>query len=330
MATELAIAGDVLPLWYAPAHDYVMLSNEKTQWLEKVNARYNMAKVWHNEDIEACFPWGWSKATVWYLERAGINPQRLPSTEMLEKLRALSHRRLTIEAHRSLKSGINVIEASSMSQCEAFLNTYKRVIGKYPWSSTGRGLFSGNNTFRESFLNRCMGAINHQGSVMLEPYFDVITDFAMLYKAHSNSITFEGFSLFNTNKRAYTGNILLSDSEIKKELSFLIDETIIDNTSKSMCAFLNEKIAGHYQGFIGVDMFVYRDNNNAFKLNPCVEINLRTTMGIVAHELVCRHLGNDFSGTLKIEVITNKSSRKPFLTLNPPESPILFNVYDTP
>ena len=43
-----------------------------------------------------------------------------------------------------------------------------------------------------------------------------------------------------------------------------------------------------YLGPVGVDMFVYHDAEG-YHLNPCVEINLRHTMGMVAHAIAQRH-----------------------------------------
>ena len=48
-----------------------------------------------------------------------------------------------------------------------------------------------------------------------------------------------------------------------------------------MLEFISENIAPIYEGFVGVDMFVFRWKDEIF-LHPCVEFNLRMTMGLVA------------------------------------------------
>ena len=48
-------------------------------------------------------------------------------------------------------------------------------------------------------------------------------------------------------------------------------------------------------GYIGIDLFLY-EQGGLLKLHPCVEINLRTTMGVLAHLAYERYLaprGND-------------------------------------
>ena len=50
-----------------------------------------------------------------------------------------------------------------------------------------------------------------------------------------------------------------------------------------------------------MDMMTYRDAQNQFHLHPCVEINMRYTMGILAHKLTERCLPARQIGDAKID-----------------------------
>jgi hypothetical protein len=41
-------------------------------------------------------------------------------------------------------------------------------------------------------------------------------------------------------------------------------------------------MAKTYEGVFGVDLLIYTDENNKIRINPCLEINVRHTMGFLA------------------------------------------------
>ena len=52
---------------------------------------------------------------------------------------------------------------------------------------------------------------------------------------------------------------------------------------------LDALIAPHYDGPLGVDMMLYRNTDGTIALNPCVEVNLRMTMGMITAAMGSRH-----------------------------------------
>ena len=61
---------------------------------------------------------------------------------------------------------------------------------------------------------------------------------------------------------------------------------------------IDDRIAPHYDGYLGIDMMLYWDENGKIALNPCVEVNLRMTMGMVTAAMGSRHgLRGNFSIT---------------------------------
>ena len=70
-----------------------------------------------------------------------------------------------------------------------------------------------------------------------------------------------------------------------------LDE-VVDDVLKALDAI----IAPHYDGPLGIDMMLYRDEHGEIALNPCVEVNLRMTMGMITAAMSqCHGLRGTFS-----------------------------------
>jgi hypothetical protein len=157
--------------------------------------------------------------------------------------------------------------------------------------------------------------IRRHGYLTAEPYYDKVQDFAMEFCATDRRCHFIGYSLFTTDTHGrYDSNLLLSDADIEARLSAYIPRSVLHD----VCHYVEthadliipaEWDTSRFPITFGIDMMVVKngrqftiDNsqltikdleignqNSEFKLHPCVEINLRCNMGIVAHE-VRRHL----------------------------------------
>lgn len=328
-AKKLAESGSTLPLWFADKNDYVFLDRDGLNFYENLRDKEKFPKPWNGEKVEACCPWGWSKAVRQFFLTIGIEKEILPADSQLDSWRNLSNRRLTIEVHRFLDSEIIPIEAKNVEDCLKSLGIYGEVIGKYPWSSSGRGLFSGSKEYIDSFIRRCQGTINHQGSVMIEKRFTPLKDFAMLFFINeAKEVWFEGFSLFENNKRAYVGNYLLPQKEIFSILCRYVEESVIEQTKNKLLKFISDSIAPYYCGPVGIDMMIYSDidenKSDRYRLNPCVEVNLRYTMGFVALKLMKNHLPTGFQGLFNIS--SGNITTETILILNPSHSFFHFTI----
>ena len=51
---------------------------------------------------------------------------------------------------------------------------------------------------------------------------------------------------------------------------------------------LTKVVAAHYSGPAGVDMLTYRDSSGGVAIAPCIEVNLRMTMGFAARAVMNR------------------------------------------
>ena len=130
-----------------------------------------------------------------------------------------------------------------------------------------------------------------------------IQDFAMEFHSDEQGhILFSGYSLFQTDDSGiYKSNMLLSDKAIERALERYISIDTLHSIQQHLIGFFETNIAGHYQGYFGVDMFIYKQADGTFAINPCVEINMRMTMGMVARLFYDHFVANGKQGTFTIE-----------------------------
>lgn len=257
--------------------------------------------------IDRVCPWGWDPAVVLQLQEAGVPEQLLPSREDLESLRTLAHRQTAAKAMRYLHQQMgnklplppDAELLTTPEDAEHYICQWQDVIFKSPYSGNGRGHLYAHGGSSPTLRRQISGVIRRQGAIMAEPLLNVVQDFAMEFRCHEQKVHFCGYSLFNTMHYGYAGNLLWTDDAIEQHLSQWIAEEKLLEIRETILHFLEDEIAPHYQGYLGVDMFVYQDNG--IKINPMVEINLRMTMGMASHIIRERYLHPDAIGTFKLE-----------------------------
>ena len=230
-------------------------------------------------------PWGWDLALRSFLIRYGVD--NVPSEDEISVIRNLSHRRQAAILLEQLQMdgaiGISQ-EASGIDEIKSFLNTHHRIVVKAPWSSSGRGVRFIEDTI-DSYQERWISnVIDKQGSVMAEPYYNKVMDFGIEFESDGKGhVSYLGLSLFHTVNGAYTGNIIATEEEKELELSRYVSGELVNALKNKICSCLGDTFCGKYQGPFGVDMMIVaKQDNDGFLLHPCVEINLRRTMGHVA------------------------------------------------
>ena len=178
-------------------------------------------------------------------------------------------------------------ETDQMEMIADRLQSGEHLVVKAPWSSSGRGV-----RFMEGDMNIYdNGWVRHviekQGSVMVEPYYNKVKDFGMEFVSDGKGIvSYVGLSLFQTSNGAYTGNILASEDEKEHMISRYISVDLLKAIRQKICTLMGVLLKDRYAGAFGIDMMVVRrDDGDGFLLHPCVEINLRRTMGHVAISL---------------------------------------------
>ncbi len=244
-------------------------------------------------------PWGWDVVLKRRLQKSGVPDDKLPSDEDIYNIRCLSHRRVAADANSYVNSRVSsnifrpdseIVELFDADSVVEDVEQFGDAVAKSPWSGSGKGLrWLRSGELTASDLGWCRNVIDRQGSVMLEKRHRVVQDFAMLFSITDNSINFEGYSIFFNDNGIYKGNVLAGDDWI---LRYLTDKylpgNLIPDVGDALLHFLLEKFLGRYVGYLGVDMFIYGDSE--YRLAPCVEINTRMTMGLLARRLFDNHL----------------------------------------
>lgn len=188
------------------------------------------------------------------------------------------------------------------------------VMVKRPFSSSGRGVLPFPRCYREKHLEALAGSCLRLGAVSTEPLWQVIENWALEYvRDGEGRVSFVAFSLFETiaSGRAYAGNILQSQETLRARLIQHIGSEALTQLIALHKTYLSEALAAsQYEGYIGVDLFLYEDEGQ-IKLHPAVEINLRTTMGLLAHLAYERYLTPPEEGRFLIEYLPTAQPQPP-------------------
>lgn len=298
----IIVSDDFLPATY-PDKNLLAIIEEK----EIVTIRLNQLADYISDSTPSNYnirPWGWNHSLRRQLLDARIDDKLLKTNEEIDTLRQLSHRHTTIPFQRHLQTSLPTLEVSlakelfTVEEAMDYASSQDAVFFKAPWSSSGRGIirydiltegtthmtgqesseFVGNLMTEQKLRKWLGGFIRKQGSVMGERAFKRAADFATEWMINDGEVDFLGLSLFNTSADGrYLGNRNISQTEIDltlKRFSPFWSNDVIEAQRQALL----DVIAPGYSGPAGIDMLIATDGS----LNPCVEINLRYTMGMIA------------------------------------------------
>lgn len=298
----MSIARDLatLPLWFAPCDDAVLLPNNAChEFHGAMSCLFKIARPFEPNavgKIDRCVPWGWSPQVKRRLKAMGFAEKILPTDEEINNLRGLSNRRTAISVLRTLKErGIDTpdipLYLTSSDDVAAFVGSMPRSVVKAPWSGSGKGIMWGLGRVEIPLENFYKGVIKRQGGVVCERFLYSVQEFAMEFLATDYGVRFIGYSLFESERGSYSGNVLAPDVELELILSRLISLEVIRSVREHLCDVLTSLLrTSGYNGYLGVDMMIYRDVDGNVRLNPCMEINMRMNMGVAARIIYDRHI----------------------------------------
>lgn len=244
------------------------------------------------DKISKIIPWGWDHAVYESLLSLGFPTTLLPSTVQLEKLRRLSHRHTALDFRKKMARLLNLghllpsAELFTEEAAEHFLQNHPLSFFKAPWSSSGRGIVASSHISHKGLMEWTHGVIKKQGSVFAEAAWDKALDFATEWWIENGESNFLGYSVFETSSRGkYHKNITDSQENLLKTIKLYagdFDEKYISAQKR----VLDELVSPDYTGPLGIDMLVDKKG----LINPCVEINLRLTMGLILTPQGCDYL----------------------------------------
>ena len=325
---------DLLPICYAEEEDVILVHQiPDTKFIESLqNVGFKMPRfelfpqaltnqAFLKEEKANLKPWGWSPRIHHQLapfknqcSEAYLNqPNVCWKTEHKElysrklALKCLKHITFNTHSDKYISKDIFPILCTNQSEVEELQNKWQQIVIKSPWSSSGRGL----QVLRKAFINKSVeqilsGVFKRQGYVMVEALVDKQLDFSVqFYSDGKGQLEFLGFGFFHTNdkcqyKANFIGSIpkLFSQSLNKEE-----QKRLINDINKALKKY---NIADEYCGYLGVDCMLFLDTKGQMKVQPCLEINLRYNMGIIALKLN-PYIHSESKGTFNIYADTKSN-----------------------
>ncbi|MGM9798262.1 MAG: hypothetical protein ACI3ZY_11990 [Parabacteroides sp.] len=312
-----------LPLWYADPGDLVWCEDEEQAMF--VGMLPTAIRPLGQVVMTKSFTQWITAGTVWRAQPWGLSPDSLCRMAQLAQQVAgevrgtvwkADYRRLTGRQTAAVCFSLlrTLLPEVEWPQVPTFCSTLEEVntcvssgkgpyVLKTPFSSSGRGLlWCMGGALGEKEKAWAQGAIRKQGAISVERGLDKVLDFAMEFQVEEmGAVRYEGLSIFETAERgAYTGNRLASETLLRQTLLNYVEEPLFEQVKQTLTQLLKQLYAPYYQGYIGVDMLIYQTVEGRYAWHPCVEINMRCTMGLVALKLTQRLLAEQASGLFQI------------------------------
>ena len=191
----------------------------------------------------------------------------------------------------------------------------------------------------ESWAN---ALIRRHGYLTAEPYYNKVQDFAMEFIADATGCHFIGYSYFITDGHGrYIASRLMSDAKAEDLLCTYVPRKALHKIRQWMILHHTDIIPSEWDTTrhplpFGIDMMIVRESqqstvnsqqstvnhpdsnsefrtqNSKFTIHPCVEINLRMNMGIIAHEIYRHLLTPGTEGTFRIARFPDNASLRTF------------------
>jgi hypothetical protein len=329
MAAELPL----LPVWYSGGEPVVAEGEQQRLYLEAVQqllpitsslVSYSEVSLQTNQTI---IPWGWDPVLRKRLLSYGVHEERLPSPEELQMLRDYSHRQHAVRILGELQAEEAAFcgESRYFTSLEDLLAYLQSFSGdkllKMPLSGSGKGLIRVMGAITDKQIDWCRRVIRGQGGVVAEPVLRKVEDFAMEFYLKDGNTSFASYSLFRASTSgAYLGNELLSDALILEKLSRYIPIRLLEDLRVSLTAKLAASFP-RYNGYAGVDMMIC-ETEDGYRIQPCVEINMRMNMGMVARIFYNRFMAADGMGTFTVDYFKNPGDALAFHQKMQQESPL--------
>lgn len=285
----------VLPCWYAPQGSAVLIPDKDT--LNEWNSFRPSFHFFVSDEIEKYHdfspqPWGWNPMLINTLRKMGVSETQLPNSEQMKRLRALSHRSTSVRLLQSLSLSFPFCgeskELFTDDEIRIYVENHPLCVLKEPLSGSGKGLFWCKGEYTDFIRHWAVKVMKGQNSVVGEPVYDKVKDFAMEFFAGTDGkVSFAGYSLFNTDERGvYHGNLLASDDEIESKLAHYVPISWLRELKEQLLERLSGMFQNDYTGYLGIDMMICRSESPPyFIIHPCVEMNLRMNMGMTARLL---------------------------------------------
>ena len=306
-----------LPLWYAPQDNHVLAAELPAddrwqrecatllgdEWQSRLVSQDGFRAMLAQGEASRVEPWGWDLSVHHRLMLWGMPLDAMPTEAQLACWRDLAHRRLTVQMLAAMgdPEGVGTCpqELATLEQLRAYVCEHGECFVKAPWSGSGRGVFHVTAGSVADFASVISGIIKRQGSVMCERALDRTLDFAIEMEIVAGQVAVTGYSVFTTDEHnQFDGSLVMPHDALRQWL--LARCPSLGAVEQRLVEAVGQLIAPHYEGVLGVDMMLYHDEG-VTRVAPCVEVNLRYTMGMVAARLAERVLAPGMVGRFTTE-----------------------------
>lgn len=272
-----------LPTLFNCSNDMALAANVSQYFppkriLQMENELASLAQYWDEG------PWGWSPATKRHYQQMGIDECELPTDEWLQEVRKLSSRAYAAEYIQQLLNDLQDERLLGSEMCfhtnipDSVSGSQGRIY-KSPWSSSGRGVFVDTKLTDKHVRERLNGYLRTQGGYLSDRFYNnKALDFAMEFQINpAHDVTFLGYSVFSAAESgAYGYNYVESQEQLLQRID--ADASLLQHLINYHIRHLGQT---EYIGPVGIDMLKTTDGC----IHPCIEINLRMNMGILAIKL---------------------------------------------
>lgn len=238
-------------------------------------------------------PWGWNKAARHRFLRLGISENQMPSEEDINRWRGFASRKWAVEYSKLFYGNAsaqlpyvenNMQFCSTSSDIQEWLKTKQgnTVILKSEYSSSGRGnhIINTQESSIESNLNQ--NYFSRLSAQCADIFYEKLIDFAMEFEITGNGVNYLGLSVFEASREGkYSYNHVLPQSKLRQMILSCMQNrpaTILQTLADTHSDLLRQLLVGKYKGIVGIDMMVVKGG----KIHPCIEINIRNNMGVLA------------------------------------------------
>lgn len=245
------------------------------------------------------YPWGWAPELSY-----GKLSTLVPYT--YEEMRQWSSRHNTylllsslIRLYPEYYSRSILPQVITPSSITPEVITSDRYVLKEEFSSSGRGVVFVEGAEVASLILRRQNK-SASKRLYLEPLHDKISDRGYEFvRRHDGKVVYVGPSDFSTTEGRYTSNRIVSPEIIHNAWKAMPTHIDHDTYVQHLSRALEDLPLGRYCGPIGVDTIVYKERGRLY-LHPCIEVNVRPTMGWLALALGEKYISESTVGTFEL------------------------------
>ena len=300
----------ILPFVFGTENDFVVTENRPSaEFSQKLkNAGFDLPVFCGLADLESLYigsfdalcPWGWSPAAHFKLKNlkkkcadefkaSPVFDWKEEHKSLFERATSLSFLTQILEKNKPgwfIERAMTGTKVTTCQEIESLLERHSSIVLKAPLSSSGRGI----QIIRKKELNQSnrqwiSGIIRQQNYLIAEPFLKKLIDLSFQFQISANAeVEYLGYSVFETNGNGqYKGSLIRPDlkSILPEEHIAEVEEMISISSNLITESLKNSIYAVCHRGYLGIDALIFTDQNRLI-MQPCIEINSRMNMGILA------------------------------------------------